>query len=156
MRKFFILFVIFAYALILNAQKSIDVPVRTTKEITSQDKNISVVSGIVDGDVYYKGSLIIRNGTPVEMNLTCNRARALGNAGSVSISLIRTFDVNNHPVRLYKNFTVMGEDREMLAIGLGLGLCAITVVGYLALLIKGTEAVVNPGTIIYGTAYLEE
>lgn len=155
MRKFFILFVIFAYALILNAQKSIDVPVRTTKEITSQDKNISVVSGIVDGDVYYKDSLIIRSGAPVEINLECSKARALGAAGSVTISLVRTFDIKNRPVRLYKNFTVTGEDRELLAIGLGFGLGLFTVVGYFAFLIKGTEAVVNAGTIIYGVAYLE-
>ena len=140
---------------VLFSQERVDVPVQVTRWLSSAGEALeSDTVAAVLADVFVGDSVVIAAGTPVQCNINRSRARALGEEGRLTLDFVRTTDVQGRSVRLQRSISVSGRDREILAVGLGLGLGCISIVGFLALLIKGTEAEINPGTIIYVSALL--
>lgn len=147
--SFVLLFIILSYGRV-DAQTITDIPVQIDKKITSKGKSISTEwCASVSSDVYLMDTIIIRQGTPVAIRIERAKARPLGEEGTMTLRFLQTTDVNGRSLKLQTSVFISGRDREALAIGLGLGLGFFTIVGYFCFLVKGTEAVVNPGTLYY-------
>lgn len=155
MKKWPWLFFLLVLPLALFSQERVDVPVQVTRWLSSAGEALeSDTVAAVLADVFVGDSVVIAAGTPVQCNVNRGSARALGEEGRLTLEFVRTMDVQGRSVRLQRSVSVSGKDREILAVGLGLGLGCISIVGFLALLIKGTEAEIATGTVFYVPALL--
>jgi hypothetical protein len=139
----------------VEAQTIIDIPVRIDKNVTSKGVPISTEwCASVAANVYKDDTLAIVQGTPVAITIERSKARPLGEEGTLSLVFLQTSDIRGRKIKLQNTIYVSGRDRETLSLGLGICLGYFTVVGYLCLLIKGTEAVVCSGTMYYARGYV--
>lgn len=130
-------------------ERGTSLSVRITSQITS--KKSSTASAIVENDVKGKnGKIVIKRGTPVQLQLNKKSARGCGKAGYVSVKCISTQATDRQNITLEGNISDEGENRKGLAIGLGvgLGLTVLPFVGLAFLAIKGQNAVIESNTII--------
>lgn len=95
--------------------------VRVTSQITSKKKGTA--SAIVENDVKGKdGKVVIKRGTPVQLQLEKKSARGCGKAGYVNVKCISTQAIDGQNITLEGNINDEGESKKGLAIGLGVGL----------------------------------
>ena len=126
------------------------VNVRLLNAIESQTNIQTTPAAIVDANIVDdNGNILIKRGTPVQLTLDTQRARGLGKAGSININCLSTTAVDGQQIFLLGGMTAMGDDREGLAIGLGIGAGIVVFpVGFFCLCIKGEEAYIPSNTII--------
>ena len=126
------------------------VNVRLLNAIESKTNIQTTPAAIVDANIVDdNGNILIKRGTPVQLTLDTQRARGLGKAGSININCLSTTAVDGQQIFLLGGMTAMGDDREGLAIGLGIGAGIVVFpVGFFCLCIKGEEAYIPSNTII--------
>ncbi len=123
--------------------------VRITSQVTS--KNEGSPSAIVENDVKSKdGRVLIKRGTPVQLQIDRQKARGVGKPGSVTVKCVSTNAVDGQSILLEGSVSGEGNDKKGLSIGLGvgLGLTFLPGVGFAFLAIKGEQAVIENNTII--------
>ena len=126
------------------------VNVRLLNALESKTNIQATPSAIVDANIVdANGNILVKRGTPVQLTLDTQRARGLGKAGSININCLSTTAVDGQQIFLLGGMTAMGDDREGLAIGLGIGAGIVVFpVGFFCLCIKGEEAYIPSNTII--------
>lgn len=123
--------------------------VRIISQVTS--KNEGSPSAIVENDVKSKdGMVLIKRGTPVQLQIDRQKARGVGKPGSVTVKCVSTNAVDGQSILLEGSVSGEGNDKKGLSIGLGvgLGLTFLPGVGFAFLAIKGEQAVIENNTII--------
>ncbi len=123
--------------------------VRIISQVTS--KNEGSPSAIVENDVKSKdGRVLIKRGTPVQLQIDRQKARGVGKPGSVTVKCVSTNAVDGQSILLEGSVSGEGNDKKGLSIGLGvgLGLTFLPGVGFAFLAIKGEQAVIENNTII--------
>lgn len=123
--------------------------VRITSQVTS--KNEGSPSAIVENDVKSKdGRVLIKRGTPVQLQIDRQKARGVGKPGSVTVKCVSTNAVDGQSILLEGSVSGEGNDKKGLSsgLGVGLGLTFLPVVGFAFLAIKGEQAVIENNTII--------
>ena len=123
--------------------------VRITSQVTS--KNEGSPSAIVENDVKSKdGRVLIKRGTPVQLQIDRQKARGVGKPGSVTVKCVSTNAVDGQSILLEGSVIGEGNDKKGLSIGLGvgLGLTFLPGVGFAFLAIKGEQSVIENNTII--------
>lgn len=123
--------------------------VRIISQVTS--KNEGSPSAIVENDVKSKdGRVLIKRGTPVQLQIDRQKARGVGKPGSVTVKCVSTNAVDGQSILLEGSVSGEGNDKKGLSIGLGvgLGLTFLPGVGFAFLAIKGEQAVIEKNTII--------
>lgn len=126
-----------------------NVSVRITSDISS--KKSGTPSALVENDVTNAaGRLVIKRGTPVQLDIKRTKARGAGKPGEVTVRCISTTAVDGQIVSLEGITSETGEAKKGLALGLGigLGLTFLPFVGFALCAIKGQQAVVEANTII--------
>ena len=124
--------------------------VRITSSINSKS-NGSSPTAIVENDVKdTEGSILIKRGTPVQLQIEKKKARGCGKAGYVNVKCVSTTAVDGQNISLEGNIDSEGDNKKGLAIGLGvgLGLTFLPFVGFAFLAIKGEQAKIQSDTII--------
>lgn len=114
-------------------------------------KNEGSPSAIVESDVKSKdGRVLIKRGTPVQLQIDRQKARGVGKPGSVTVKCVSTNAVDGQSILLEGSVSGEGNDKKGLSIGLGvgLGLTFLPGVGFAFLAIKGEQAVIENNTII--------
>lgn len=114
-------------------------------------KNEGSPSAIVENDVKSKdGRVLIKRGTPVQLQIDRQKARGVGKPGSVTVKCVSTNAVDGQSILLEGSVSGEGNDKKGLSIGLGvgLGLTFLPGVGFAFLSIKGEQAVIENNTII--------
>lgn len=123
--------------------------VRVTSRITS--KNEGSPSAIVENDVKGKdGKVLIKRGTPVQLQIDRKKARGVGKPGYVTVKCLSTSAVDGQNILLEGSVNDEGNDKKGLSVGLGvgLGLTFLPGVGFAFLAIKGEQAVIENNTVI--------
>ena len=123
--------------------------VRITSQVTS--KNEGSPSAIVENDVKSKdGRVLIKRGTPVQLQIDRQKARGVGKPGSVTVKCVSTNAVDGQSILLEGSVSGEGNDKKGLSsgLGVGLGLTFLSGVGFASLAIKGEQAVIENNTII--------
>lgn len=123
--------------------------VRISSQISSKVKGTP--TAFVDNDVKSKdGKVLIKRGTPVQLQIQRKKARGCGRAGYVQVQCISTTAVDGQNISLQGNMDAEGNNKKGLAIGLGtgLGLTFLPFVGFAFLAIQGGQAVIPANTII--------
>ena len=123
--------------------------VRLTADATS--KKSSAPTAIVDNDVKAKdGSVLIKRGTPVQLQVIKEKARGCGRAGTVTVKCVSTTATDGQTVSLEGSLSEEGNNKKGLAIGLGVGMGVLVLpgVGFAFLAIKGGDAVIPSNTLI--------
>jgi hypothetical protein len=107
-------------------------------------------TAIVDENITDKeGNILIKRGTPVQLTLDTKHARGVGKPGSININCLSTTAIDGQTIYLMGGMSAMGDDREGLAIGLGVGAGIVVFpFGLFCLCIKGEEAYIPNNTII--------
>lgn len=126
------------------------VNVRLLNALESKTNIQATPSAIVDANIVdANGNILVKRGTPVQLTLDTQRARGLGKAGSININCLSTTAVDGQQIFLLGGMTAMGDDREGLAIGLGIGAGIVVFpFGLFCLCIKGEEAYIPSNTIL--------
>ncbi len=127
------------------------ISIRTTKSVSSRTKNPDVTA-IVERDIkdISGEKILIRRGTPIELTVKTQKAKGVGKAGSIDISLLSTTAVDGQRISLLGGINCEGNNREGAALGcgLGLGLTVLFPVGFFFLCIKGENVEIPANTII--------
>lgn len=126
------------------------VPVRLTSDIYTKSKTAVEPIAVVDADIKSDdGSrVLIRRGTPVNIDAKVQRARGVGKPASVRLLFLSTTAVDGQTVRLQGGYNATGDSRRGLALGVGLGV-GLTVCWpcLFCLCIKGENVTVPENTV---------
>jgi len=121
------------------------VPVRLTSDATS--KSATVPTAVVEKDVMSRdGNLLIKQGTPVEVQLTRQKARGCGRPGSLVLKMVSTQSVDGQRIALEGDQEKEGTDKKGITIGLGVGLGVFLWPCLFILFKKGGEAKIPSNT----------
>lgn len=119
--------------------------VRIVSQVTSKEEGSP--SAIVENDVKSAdGKVLIKRGTPVQLQIDRQKARGCGKPGSVAVKCVSTNAVDGQNIMLEGSVSDEGNDKKGLSIGLGLTF--LPGVGFAFLAIKGEQAVVESNTVI--------
>ncbi len=123
------------------------VNIRTSETIELENgKN---ATGYVDMDVKNgDGLVVIRQGTPVILEVKGKKARGCGRAGRVEALCVSTTAVDGQMVSLMGSTSDEGKNKKGLAIGLGVGLGWFAWPLLSLLAIKGGQGTIEKGTLI--------
>lgn len=96
------------------------------------------------------GDVLIRRGTPIELDAQVVRAKGVGKPGSVFLRCLTTQAVDGQVINLQGSYEKTGESRKGTALGVGLGV-GLTVCWpvLFCLCIKGEQVVVPENTMIH-------
>ena len=125
--------------------------VRITSSINSKKGNTQNYDAIIDADVKSNdGKVLIKSGTPVELQIEAQKAKGCGRAGSISVSCVSTTSIDGQRISLNGTAEAEGANKKGAAIGtgVGLGLTFLPFVGFAFLAIKGGNAQIKANTII--------
>ena len=117
----------------------------------SSDKNLQATpTAIIDSNVTdSEGNILISRGTNVELSIDTQPRKGLGKAGFIKLDCIKTTAVDGQTIFLMGGVAASGQDREGLAIGLGVGGGIVVFpFGFFCLCIKGEDAYIPSNTII--------
>ena len=126
------------------------VPVRIISALNSGHGQ-GGAQAVVEYDIKDKGNkVLIRKGTPVDIQVKREKARGIGREGYIHIQCVATEATDGQTILLQGEWEEYGESRDGLALGLGigLGLTFLPGVGLAFLAIKGTQATISPNTRI--------
>ncbi len=125
--------------------------VRITTTIDSKKGDAQNYNAVVDADVISnEGKILIKSGTPVELQIDAQKAKGCGRAGSISASCISTTSVDGQRISLNGTIGAEGANKKGAAIGtgVGLGLTFLPFIGFAFLAIKGGNAQIKANTVI--------
>lgn len=125
--------------------------VRITSAINSKNLKNNTTMAIVDGDVKSQdGTVLIKRGTPVTLQLNGKKAKGCGKAGYVEVSCLSTTATDGQTIMLNGNVNAEGDSKKGVALGLGigLGLTFLFPIGFALLAIKGKNATIPANTLI--------
>lgn len=125
--------------------------VRITSDIDSKHLKNSTTMAIVDHDVRSQdGTVLIKGGTPVVLQVRGEKAKGCGKAGYVEVSCLSTTATDGQTIMLNGNINAEGENKKGLSIGLGvgLGLTFLPFIGFALMAIKGKNATISANTVI--------
>lgn len=125
--------------------------VRITSAIDSKHLKNSTTAAIVDNDVKSQnGTVLIKRGTPVELQLNGKKAKGCGKAGYIEVACVSTTATDGQTIMLNGNVNAEGDSKKGLAmgLGLGLGLTFLFPIGFALLAIKGKNATIPANTVI--------
>ena len=157
MKKILLSAIMITFGMCTYAQNSIkipvgkNIPVTLTSEIYSNSRASQQVSATVSNDIKADdGTVVIRRGTPVNINAEIKKAKGVGKGASVRLDIISTTAVDGQTIYLQGLFQRHGNDRKgaALGVGLGTGLTVLCPVGLFFLCIKGEKVTIPEGTII--------
>ena len=155
MKRFFTLFaaiiaVCAASAQDYNIKNGDPISIRLVSAIGSDNNMQAIPTAIVDANVTDdEGNILIRRGTNVAISTDIVKRKGLGKAGSVKINCLSTTAVDGQTIYLMGGLSAFGEDREELAIGLGVGAGIVVFpFGLFCLCIKGEDAYIPSNTVI--------
>ena len=117
----------------------------------SNSRATQQVSATVSNDIKAdEGTVVIRRGTPVNINAEIKKAKGVGKGASVRLDIISTTAVDGQTIYLQGLFQRHGDNRKgaALGVGLGTGLTVLCPVGLFFLCIKGEKVTIPEGTII--------
>ena len=121
--------------------------VRIVEPIDS--KTMTEAVAVVEYDVKANGKVLIRNGTPVQMQVQRKKARGIGRPGSLSVRVLSTQAADGQTILLSGGvLKVEGQSNKCLAIGLGVGLGFFVWPCLGCLAIKGEQAEIEAGTVL--------
>lgn len=149
-----LVFAIFAITTLSAQQYNLtsgqSVRVRLSSAIDSGSTLQATPVAIVDANITdHEGNILIRRGTPVELNVETQKHKGLGKPGYIKIDCLTTTAVDGQIVYLMGGMTESGKNREELALGLGVGLgIAAFPFGLFCLCIKGEDAYISGNTMI--------
>lgn len=130
-------------------ERGTSLSVRLTSQVTSKKQGSP--TAMVENDVKSKnGEVLIKRGTPVQLQIDRKRAKGCGKAGYVTVRCVSTTAVDGQNISLEGSVSNEGDNKKGLAIGLGvgLGLTVLPFVGFAFLAIKGEQAVIEANTVI--------
>lgn len=139
-------------------QRGTSFSVRLTSEISSQYNGVSPFA-MVENDVKSKdGEILIKRGTPVNIEVDRKKAKGCGKPGYVNVRCISTTAVDGQSISLEANIASEGDDKKGLAIGLGvgLGLTFLPFVGFGFLALKGENAKIPINTLIHNVFVMND
>ena len=126
--------------------------VRITSNIDSKNLQDNTVSAMVANDIKASdGTILIKTGTPVRLQVNGTRAKGVGKAGHIEVTCSSTTATDGQEILLDGGISAHGKERRGLALGLGLsfGLTFIMPgIGLALLAIKGKNATIPANTII--------
>ncbi len=129
-----------------------NVPVRITSDVNSKRLKKATITAIVDANIKSAdGKILIKSGTPVELQASGKKAKGCGRPGYITMSCISTTAADGQKIMLNGNLSAEGDARRGLALGLGLGFgltCVLPVIGLSLLAIKGKNATIPSNTIM--------
>ena len=127
-----------------------NIPVRLTTAVDSGNRIHSTPAAIVDANIAdTNGNILIRRGTPVVLGTETLSNRGLGKPGSIKIDCLTTTSVDGQTIYLQGGISAVGNDREGLAIGLGIGAGIVVFpFGLFCLCIKGEDAYIPSNTMM--------
>ena len=134
------------------------IQVRITSGVSSKINGTSP-SAVVENDVKDRnGDVLIKRGTPVQLQVHQKQAKGCGRPGYVNIKCISTTAVDGQYISLEGNIDSEGDDKKGLAVGLGvgLGLTFLPFVGFAFLAIKGEQAKIQSNAIISNVVVLND
>lgn len=108
-------------------------------------------------DVIIAGETVIVQGTPVILSINKRKAKGVGKTSYLQIRCISTTAVDGQTILLSGNIEQDGENRQGVAIGLGvgLGLTFFTFGRFFFLCIKGEKVDIPAGTTIFGITIMD-
>ena len=119
MKKILLSVIMIAFGMCTYAQNSIkipvgkNIPVTLTSEIYSNSRATQQVSAIVSNDIKADdGTVVIRRGTPVNINAEIKKAKGVGKGASVRLDIISTTAVDGQTIYLQGLFQRHGNDRK--------------------------------------------
>ena len=116
---------------------------------TSENIEWKNATGYVDMDVKNSdGIVVIRQDTPVMLEVKGAKARGCGRAGRVEALCVSTTATDGQMVALTGSTSAEGKNKKGLAIGLGVGLGWFAWPLLSLLAIKGGQGVIEKGTLI--------
>jgi len=133
---------------VLNNGKNI--PIRLTADVYSNAKVSAEVVAIVDSDIKSDNGteVLIRRGTPIEVNAQIQKARGVGKPASVKFNFVSTTAVDGQKIRLQGAYNKVGDSRRGVALGVGLGVgIPICWPCLFCLCIKGEKITIPEGTV---------
>lgn len=157
MKKILLSVIMITIGMCSHAQNSIkipagkNIPVTLTSEIYSNSRNPQEVSATVGSDIKADdGTVVIRRGTPVNINAEIKKAKGVGQGASVKLNIISTTAVDGQTIYLQGLLQRHGNDRKgaALGVGLGTGLTVLCPFGLFFLCIKGEKITIPEGTVI--------
>lgn len=125
------------------------VPVLLTSEANSNKKGD--VTAIVALDVVDDATdqILIKRGTPINLNVEKHKAKGIGKGGSVKISMVSTTAIDGKNVILAGSMIKEGRDTgTALTLGLVLGLTVLPFVGFAFFALPGEQAVIKSDVMI--------
>ncbi len=130
-----------------NSSVGTKVPVRILSNVHSDEKG--TVSACVEADLSIDDVLVVKRGTPVEVNVIRHEAKWGGKPGTLTLNFIGTKTVDQKHVVLKGEHTCKGKSRRGLAYGLGIGVGVFVwpCLGFLAFC--GGEACLPANTVVY-------
>ncbi len=160
MKRFLIVIVAMVCAMTATAQQNTyllesgrNIPIRLTSDLTSNTREIASItpSAIVDANIYAADgtTILIARGTPVDLDITIEKARGVGRPGILKVEPVSIRAVDGQTIYLMGGTIFEGEQRKGLAIGLGVGLGILVCPPCLfCLCIKGEQAEVPANTML--------
>lgn len=129
--------------------------VRLTTSANS-NRNTPIMAEVAS-DVIIAGEIVIVQGTPVILSTNKRKAKGIGKAGYLQIGCISTAAVDGQTILLSGGIEQDGENRQGVAIGLGvgLGLTFLPLGGFFFLCIKGEKVDIPVGTTIFGVTIMD-
>lgn len=129
--------------------------VRLTTSANS-NRNTPIMAEVAS-DVIIAGEIVIVQGTPVILSTNKRKAKGIGKAGYLQIGCISTAAVDGQTILLSGGIEQDGENRQGVAIGLGvgLGLTFLPLGGFFFLCIKGEKVDIPAGTTIFGVTIMD-
>lgn len=133
-----------------NIKSGDPISIRLISAIDSDSNIQTTPTAIVDANVTdNEGNILIRRGTNVSLSTDITKRKGLGKAGSINVNCLTTTAVDGQTIYLMGGISAYGEDREELAIGLGIGAGILVFpFGLFCLCIKGEDAHIPSNTII--------
>ena len=129
--------------------------VRLTTSANS-NRNTHIMAEVVR-DVIIAGETVIIQGTPVILSTNKRKAKGVGKAGYLQIGCISTTAVDGQTILLSGGIEQDGENRQGVAIGLGVGfgLTFLPLGGFFFLCIKGEKVDIPAGTTLFGVTVID-
>lgn len=130
--------------------------ITSTSDIKSEIKsppNFVVTTDVKD----INGNILIKQGTPVNVEIKNKRRSGVGKPGEIDIKFISTTSSDGQTIMLNGSLHEEGENKKGKALGVGLGVGLLLLFPMLAYMAKkGGSAVIKSGTIIPSVTILGE
>ena len=133
-----------------NLRSGQQIKVRLTSSAESGRHIKHAATAIVDENITDNdGNILIKRGTNVELSIDTKHSKGVGKSGFIKVESLSTKATDGQTIFLRGGLTSYGQDREDLALGLGIGAGIVAFpVGLFCLCIRGGEAYIPSNTML--------